>query len=158
MAITSTISIDTVGGTISSSVYLNGSTLVDSLVYTQSTNSIFFSGGIAASTLAIQDYLALINFYFAFNQIIIFTYNPSQFITKPFSSITFVQADDGSSQLKFEFMPGSIPLFYYTCTYPAGTVAVLIRALSNTLSYAQWLFFLYVIANFKQAVLVDYNI
>lgn len=157
MAITSTIDIDTVGGTLSSSVYYNGSTLIDTLTYTASSNQIFCAGSIAALTISIQDMLALINFYIAFNALIIFTYSPSQSVTKPFSSITFQQLDDGSSQLGFHFMPGSIPLFYYTCTYPSGTVLIENRALSNTLSYAQWLFFIYLLANFKLSMLNDYN-
>lgn len=157
MAITSTISIDTVGGTIASSVYLNGSTLLDTITYTASSNSIFFNGSIEAATVSETDFLALLKFYITFNQIIISTYSPSQFVTIPFSSITFVQYDNGSNTLGFEFMPGSIPLFYYTCTYPNGTVYITTRALSSTLSYAQWLFFLILSANFQSMVINDYN-
>ena len=158
MAITSTTTADTVGGTITSSAYYNGSTLIDTLVYNASAGTVLCTGGIAAITLSITDYLALLNFYVAFNTLIQFTYSPSQAQTTPFSSITFQQIDDGTSQLDFRFLPGSIPCFYYTCTYPSGTIAVTARALSTTLSYAQWLFFIYLLAQFKLAVLNDYNI
>jgi hypothetical protein len=158
MAITSTINIDTVGGTIGSSVYLNGTTLIDTLTYTFSSNTISCAGFIASVTLSVTDYLALLSFYVAFNQLIITTFSSSQFVTTPFSSVTFVQSDDGVSQLKFEFLPGSIPLFYYTCTYPLGNVVIATRELSDTLSYAQWLFFLYLAANFKLSVLADYKL
>jgi hypothetical protein len=158
MAITSTTNIDPVSGTISAEVYYNGSTLIDNLTYTASSNQVFCAGSILAITISVQDFLALINFYVAFNTLIIFTYSPSQSITTPFSSVTFQQSDDGASQLSFHFLPGSIPLFYYTCTYPSGTVYIENRTLSNTLSYAQWLFFLYLASNFKLAVLYDYNL
>jgi hypothetical protein len=158
MAITSTTNIDPVSGTISADVYYNGSTLIDNLTYTASSNQVFCAGSILAITISVQDFLALINFYVAFNTLIIFTYSPSQSITTPFSSVTFQQSNDGASQLSFHFLPASIPLFYYTCTYPSGAVYIENRTLSNTLSYAQWLFFLYLASNFKLAVLYDYNL
>jgi hypothetical protein len=158
MAITSTINVDTVGGTIASSVYHNGSSLIDTLTYTLSSNNIMCATNSSAITLSVQDYLALINFYVAFNTLIQFTYSPSQAQTTPFSLITFEQLDDGTSQLDFRFLPSNIPCFYYTCTYPSGSVIVAARNLSSTLSYAQWLFFLYLLSNFKLAVLNDYNI
>jgi hypothetical protein len=157
MAITSNIIVDTVGGTVTTSVYTNG-TPIDQVVYTASSNQVAFSGGIASASLAVQDFLALLATYITINQVIINTFGPSQFTTTPWSSITQIISDDGVSQLVSEFMPGSVPLFNYTCTYPSGNVLVTTRALPKTLSYAQFLYFLYVMANFKLQVKNDYNI
>ena len=158
MAITSNTNIDTVNGILSAEVYYNATTLIDSLTYTASSNTILCGGPITGINISEQDFLALLNFYVAFNTLIIFTYSPSQSGTTPFSSITFLQSDDGSSQLAFQFKPADIPLFYYTCTYPSGMVSIESRTVSNTLSYAQWLFFLYLASNFKLSVLYDYNL
>jgi hypothetical protein len=148
MAVTSSISVDTVGGTITTNIYLNGSTLLDTVIYTNSSGNLSFSGSISAFSVSLADFKTLLNLYIAFNQIIIAVYSPSQFVTTPFSEIVYVQNDTGSL-LYFEFMPNSIPLFYYTCSYPSGNIAVTTRALAANLSYAQWLFFLYLLANFK---------
>jgi len=157
MAITSTISINTLADTITTNIYQNGSILIDTITYTNSSNNLLFSNSIAAATLSPAEYLVLLNLYINFNQIIIAVYSPTQNITAPFSSITFIQSDNGSN-LNFEFLPGSIPCFYYSCGYPAGNIAVSARNLSATLSYAQWLFFLYLLTNFKSAFLNDYNL
>lgn len=159
MAITSIITIDTaITNTISANIQLNASQQIDFPVYSQSGNSIAFPGSLSSATLSVADFMALLNTYITFNLAIINTYNPSQFITKPFSSITQITYDDGSSQLVSEFMPSSIPLANYTCTYPSGNVVITTRALSRTLSYPQFLYFLYCMANFNLMVRNNYNI
>jgi hypothetical protein len=158
MAITSTIIVDTNAGTATTNIQLNGSTLIDNPVYSVSTNQVAFPGSLSAVILSVQDFLTVLTCYVTFNQTIINIFGPSQFVTTPFSQIVLVQSDDGSSQLVSEFMPGSIPLCNYTCTYPIGNVVITTRALSRTLSYPQYLFFLYLMANFKLAVLNNYHI
>lgn len=158
MAITSTVNVDTVGGTITTNIYLNGSTPIDTIVYSQASNNLVFSGSMLAATISVADFMTLLNLYINFNQIITAVYSPSQVVTKPFSEVVFVLTDNGSTTLTFQFMPQSIPLLYYTCSYPSGTVYIETRALTNTLSYAQWLFFVYLVATFKPMLLNSYNL
>lgn len=157
MAITSQYTIDTVGGTATALFQLNGSTLIDQPVYTASSNQVAFPGSIGSVTLLPTDFQTLLNAYVIYNQAIITNFNPSQFTTEPFSSITQITSDSGSV-LVSEFMPGSVPLANYTCTYPGGSVVITIRALAKTLSYAQFLYFLYCMANFKLMAKKAYNI
>jgi hypothetical protein len=157
VAISSILTIDPVGGTASANIQLNGSQQIDLPVYSVSSNQIAFPGSLALVTLSATDFLSLLAVYNTFNIAIINNFSPSQFVTSPFSSITQIISDSGSVLIS-EFMPGSVPLFNYTCTYPTGNVVITIRALAKTLSYAQWLYFLYVMANFKLQVRNDYNI
>lgn len=156
MAITSTITIDA-SGNIVGAVSLNGSTLIDTITYTNLNQQVSFVTHLAI-TLSSSDFITLINFYLAFNAgIIASLISPNQHQFVPFTSVDVVQANDGISQLSFTLTSGS-SLFDYTATYPAGTVNVARRNSAVTLSYAQWLYALYILANYKLFVLNAYKL
>lgn len=158
MAITSVITADQVAGTVTAQIELNGSQLIDQPVYSVSSNQVVFPGSISSASLSVQDFLTLLTVYISYNTLIVNIFGPSQFVTSPFGNIVSELSDSGSGALEFQFLPGSIPLAIYNASYPSGNVALTTRALSSTLSYAQYLYFLYQLANFRLAVHNAYQI
>ena len=143
MSITSTINTNGINNTITTSIFLNGITLLDTLTYSNVTQQILFAAH-PASTLSISDFTVLLKLYAAFNNILIAALvSPIQTQTTPFTIVHIVQSDDGVSSLNWFFKLGSTDLFDFTCTYPSGTTAVAARPAAITLSYAQWLNFIY---------------
>lgn len=162
MAITSSIVVDEIVGTVVLSVYQNGVTLLDTVTYTNSTLEVTLVEHGQVSDVTITDFLKLLQLYIVFNNAIVASiFGPSPFIFTPFTNIHTQLVDDGIDQLAFiyQFTPDdSLPIFQFNCTHPSGNVVIQKRSPEATLSYAQWLFYLYNTANFKLFVLNAYNL
>lgn len=160
MAITSTIITHTITGTITGSIYLDGITLIDQLTYTNSPGIVTCVEN-GEVTVSINDFLQLLKFYIAFNNVIIASiFNPSQSQYTPFTPIVAELGNDGIDQLflTYQLQSESLPIFEFTCTYPSGDVIVAKRNPEMVLSYAQWLKYMYIVSDFRNFVLNAYNL
>lgn len=158
MSITSTSTIDGVAGTATFTILLNGITLLDSFVYTNTTKTITFVTRNTA-ILSAADFLATLNLFVNFNQVL----QSSSFITNqgtsaPIPSITVFINDNGISQLQYIFTPGVHDLMDFTCTYPSGTISIAKRNQASTLTFPQWLYFMHEMSQFIQFVKIAYKI
>lgn len=161
MAITSSIIVDEILGTVALSVYKDGITLLDTVTYTNSTLQITLEEHGEITDITPADFLKLLQLYIVFNNAIVSSiFGPSPFIFTPFTEIDNQLKNDGIDQLVFGFRVNSesLPAFQFNCTYPSGNVTSEKRSPLMTLSYAQWLYFLYNAANFKLFVLNSYNL
>lgn len=162
MAITSSIVVDEILGTVVLTVYQDGVTLLDQVTYTNSTLEITVEEHGQIPNVSVADFLKLLQLYIVFNNAIIASiFVPSPFIFTPFTNIDNQLVNDGIDQLVFtyQFTPmDSLPIFQFNCTYPSGDVLIQKRSPGATLSYSQWLFYLYNTANFKLFVLNAYNL
>lgn len=161
MAITSSITVDEILGTVGLSVYQDGITLLDTVTYTNSTLQITLEEHGEVSNITVTDFLKLLQLYIVFNNAIVSSiFGPSPFIFTPFTEIDNQLKNDGIDQLVFLFQltSESLPAFQFDCTYPSGNVISAKRSPLMTLSYAQWLYFLYNAANFRLFVLNAYNL
>lgn len=155
MGITSTVTIDSVAGTASLSIS-TGSTIIESVVYTNSSQQIAFNTR-GAITLSISDFLTQLNLFAKFNQ----TIQSAPF--SPFSSnrtipnTNVVITDDGISQLAWTYTSGNHPLIDYNCSYPSGVVTINKRNQSIMISSADWLYFMYCMSNYISYVTAVYR-
>lgn len=139
MSITSTINIDGVGQTIVLSIFSNGTTLVDAVTYTASTQLITFpttNNFIVSST----DFLQMITLYISLNTV----FNSTSFVTNknimtPVQNINVSMNDDGVSTFEWIYNQGNHSLFDFTCTYPNGNVAIAKRNQTGSLTFCGWL-------------------
>lgn len=156
MAITS--SITTTATTISSSVYLNATTLINTITFDSTSNQISQIARNTVVTLSVNDFLSLISFDINFNTMIKASFIVPQGQTTPFSSVTTALNDDGT-QLTCILSVNQHPLLDWTCPYnPWGQVVIGKRNTAFTMSYAQWLYELLEISNFKNMVQTAYKI
>lgn len=156
MALNTNIVIDQVAGTATGTVIVGGTT-IENIVFTNSSNTITLSPHVI-DAIAITDFLNLLTFYIVYNSAIIQAFFPvSSFTFTPFTKVTTNLQDDGINTLEFDYTATN-RIFQFTGTYPNGTVSIAARANIGNLSYAQYLDFLYQIANFKLFTLHAYKL
>jgi hypothetical protein len=158
MAITSTIITDGIAGTIIGTVKLNGTTLIDTLTYDNGVPDVSFVST-SDVTLSITDFLALLQFYIAFNNVIIASiFTPSQNQYTPFNGIASLISNNGTDLfLLIEDLAGE-NIFNIDCTYPSGTILVGGRSPDTSMSYAEWIYCINTISGFRNFVLNAYNL
>ena len=153
MAISTSVNIDGVAGTATTSLYQNGSTLIDTITYNNSAQTISFIVRNIVLTLSPQDFLAKLDYFTQFNNILINSaFSPSQTQYIPFLKMNVDMENDGISQLTWIVKPYTHQLFNFTCTYPSGSVVLEKRTHASTISYAQWIYLSHFISHFSEYV------
>lgn len=159
MAITSTINVDGIAGTVVCNIYLNGSILIDTLTYSNSPKQVICSLRNTTVTLSAADFLTTLSIYTSFNNgIIASIFAPKQSVFTPFTTIHIAQTNDGINQLTWVGKQVANVVWSWAATYPSGTIIVQPRTVAITLSYSEWLYCLIDIAGFRDFVLNAYNL
>jgi hypothetical protein len=137
MPLTNTLVVDLSGQTVTLNV-MDGSNLVENLVYNQSGNTITFS--IRPSvTISTADYSQLAAQLSLFHNAIINNFPLNQFQTSPFTSFLYNQTYISFiSELNLEVTVNSTLFINDVTTSGSNTTSLNNRTVAQTLNYSEW--------------------
>lgn len=148
MAISSNINIDIVSGTTSCNIIGDQNNTIDILTYTNSNSTMTFAKR-EAIKIQYKDFQQKLLLVQTFNNSIINSlFSPSLQII-PFDQIVVMESNDGLI-LKWQFKIYDKMLFDFVCYYNESIVVIEKREEELILSYAQWLYFIYLIQRFQE--------
>ena len=137
MSLTNTLVVDLSSQTVTLTSY-EGANLVESLIYTLSTNTVQF-GIRAAVTIPSADYFALVAQSNLFQNAIVQNFTINQFATQPFTSfignetyISFI------NEWNLEVTVNSTMFINDVTPYSAAQTSLNNRASADTINYSEW--------------------
>ena len=159
MAITSTITTDNGAQTSTLTILLDGAIEIDKITYSDADQQLTFpdtKNDILLSKTDIAAFLKLIPAFNASLKISFYDLNQPQY--QPFNSMCSSLNDDGVSELEFELKREDRDVYLINCDYPNGAANIAKRSNESILSYAEWLYLVYEMANFNLFVSNAYNL
>ena len=150
MAITSTITTDNGSQTSTLTVLLDGAIEIDRITFNDSSQQLTFpvtTNEVLLSAVDITADLKLIPSFNASLKLSFADLNQTQY--KPFSYMNSEMNNDGVSLLEFKISKQNKEVYAIEVDYPNGSTKIKKRSQESVLSYAEWLYLVYEMANFN---------